>query len=280
MSAPRLGGAGFAGSGLTLWTCTGIGTWTALVDGRGFVAEMGGSRPFQPYSCKHFESRAYSGAGVHRPRLSGTFAPRRNRERGARPLLERYILYRRGERRSAVCEWGRAGVAALAPVSWWAVRLPTRTGEQSRALRAALATSAETGPCWRARVTALQAGWLTLAPPAARVSARGQLRRRVALRWQLRRQGAAAEAESPDQGGCVRDGQRRRWKGPLATGLIPVQFLSVSCPMDVNDLGRTAPKPLRGHWPGPDTGCVVWLFQRFHCPETWGRDPCSPGPAP
>ena len=30
---------------------------------------------------------------------------------------------------------------------------------------------AETGPWWRGRVTALQAGWLTLAVPAARVSA-------------------------------------------------------------------------------------------------------------
>ena len=41
-----------------------------------------------------------------------------------------------------------------------------------------------------------------------------------------------------------------------------------------------ASKSLRGHWPGPDTECVVWLFQCFPCPETWGRDPCSPGPAP
>ena len=66
-----------------------------------------------------------------------------------------------------VCGRGRAGVAALAPVSWWAVRLPTRTGKQPRALRAGMAVAAEKGPGWRARVTALQAGWLTLVTAAA-----------------------------------------------------------------------------------------------------------------
>ena len=35
------------------------------------------------------------------------------------------------------------------------------------AVAVAVAVAAETGPCWRARVTVLQAGWLTLAPPAA-----------------------------------------------------------------------------------------------------------------
>ena len=54
-----------------LWTCTGIGTPTALVDGRGFVAEMGGAAPFQRGVCEHLESRAGSGRGVHRPRLRG-----------------------------------------------------------------------------------------------------------------------------------------------------------------------------------------------------------------
>ena len=34
--------------------------------------------------------------------------------------------------------------------------------------------------------------------------------------------GAAVEAQSPDRGGCVRDGLRRRWTGPSAIGAILV----------------------------------------------------------
>ena len=75
-------------------------------------------------------------------------------------------------------------------------------------------------------------------------------------------------------------GLRRRWRGALDSCLIVVLFPSDSCSPGANDIGGTAPKPLRGHGPGLDTGCVVWLFQCFPCPETWGRDPCPPGPAP
>ena len=52
----------------------------------------------------------------------------------------------------------------MALVSWWAARLPTGTAGQSRVLGAVMA--AETGPWQRVRVTALRAGWLTLADAA------------------------------------------------------------------------------------------------------------------
>ena len=68
---PPFRGAGFSVSVLTLWTCTGIGTWRAQVDGRGFVAEMGGAAPLQLNDSKHLESRAGSGGGVHRPCCKG-----------------------------------------------------------------------------------------------------------------------------------------------------------------------------------------------------------------
>ena len=68
--------------------------------------------------------------------------------------------------------------------------------------------------------------------------------------------------------------------GALAIRSIPVQFPAHSCRIVVTTSDGTAPKLLRGRWPGPDTDFVVWLFQRFHGLETWGRDPCSPGPAP
>ena len=44
--------------------------------------------------------------------------------------------------------------------------------------------------------------------------------------------------------------------------------------------GRNRPLNLAAVRRAPDTDCVVWLFQGFLCLETWGRDPCSPGPAP
>ena len=245
-----------------LWTCTGIWTWSALVWGWEFVAEMGWAVAFQVNGSEQLDSRADSGDGVHRPRLSGTSCTPGESGQGARPLLEKYILYPRGEQRSAVCGTGRAG-GGVGP------------GQ---------AVAAETGPCWRARVTALPAGWLTLATAAARAAWRMSTGLRLVIlvnRMAHQRgspgRGAAAEAQSPDRGG---KGLRHRCRCALAIRSIPVQFLAVSCPMDVNDLSRTAPKPLRGHWPGPDTGFVVWLFQRFHCPETWRRDPCPPGPAP
>ena len=37
-----------------------------------FVAEIGAETAIQPHSCKHLESRASSGVGVHRPAWKGT----------------------------------------------------------------------------------------------------------------------------------------------------------------------------------------------------------------
>ena len=67
VSRPPLRGVGFGWAGVVLWTCTGIGSWMAQVDGRGFVAEMGGAAPFQLNLSKHLESRAGSGGGVQQP---------------------------------------------------------------------------------------------------------------------------------------------------------------------------------------------------------------------
>ena len=73
---------------------------------------------------------------------------------------------------------------------------------------------------------------------------------------------------------------RRRWRtvpaGRFNSGLILAEFRRHVC----NQFGRRHPEALAWGLPGPDTECVVWLFQCFHCLETWGRDPCSPGPAP
>ena len=118
--------------------------------------------------------------------------------------------------------------------------------------------------------------------------------------------GPAAEAQSPDLGASAGDSGNvvmgvgvgdnvgndngSEVLGDVVVGAarrgeprgcpVPVVWWSKKCPVDVNDVGGKAAKLLRRHWPGPDTECVVWLFQRFHCRETWGRDPCPPGPAP
>ena len=92
-----------------------------------------------------------------------------------------------------------------------------------------------------------------------------------------------ATAEAADTGPwrwTSRRGLGRRCRGALESCRIPVRFLPFSGGGFANDVGGGAPKPLPGGLMGPDTGFVVWLFQCFHCLETWGRDPCSPGPAP
>ena len=62
------------------------------------------------------------------------------------------------------------------------------------------------------------------------------------------RQGAARLLRLNHRTGAGSVGRdlRRRCRGALASRSIPVQFLSVSCPMDVNDVGWTTPKLLPG----------------------------------
>ena len=76
-----LRGTGFSLSSATLGTCTGIGTWTASVNGRGFVAEMGGNPPFQRGFCEHLDSSAGSGGRMHRPYWRGAFFGRAGPDR-------------------------------------------------------------------------------------------------------------------------------------------------------------------------------------------------------
>ena len=54
-----------------LGTCTGIGTLTASVNGRGFVAEMGVIAHFSGGFCEHLDSSAGSGRQMHRPYWRG-----------------------------------------------------------------------------------------------------------------------------------------------------------------------------------------------------------------
>ena len=102
----------------------------------------------------------------------------------------------------------------------------------------------------------------------------------MALVRQHGRQDAANESQNRTVAAGARWGLGRRRRGALDSCRILVQFQPDSCSLGASDWDGRASKPLRGHWPGPDTDSVVWLFQRFHCLETWGRDPCSPGPAP
>ena len=193
-------GAEYAGSGVMLWTCTGIGTWTALVDGKGSVAEIGEIRPFQPHFCKHLDSRAGSGRGVHRPYWKGAVGAPAESGRGVQgPYLKTTICAPGDAQASRVCGAGRAGVRH------WPRRAGDRRGwlrergTRSRVLRATTAAVVETGPWRRVRATALQAGRLTLAGPAATAVGEnvGELPV-MALVGQLRRQDAFVEA--PDTG--------------------------------------------------------------------------------
>ena len=75
-------------------------------------------------------------------------------------------------------------------------------------------------------------------------------------------------------------GRRHRSRAVPVGCWIPAGYLPVSCGAFAINVGGSSPKPLPGVFRRPDTDFVVWLFQCFHCLETWGRDPCSPGPAP
>ena len=116
---PSFQGAEFSGSGAMLGTCTEMWTWSASVKGRGFVAEMGRPSPFQVNCSKHFQSRAGSGRGVHRPYWKGTLLHPGKSGRGCNGPVGKVHFAPLGMRRGRRAGPGRAGVAALAPVSWW-----------------------------------------------------------------------------------------------------------------------------------------------------------------
>ena len=94
-----LPGAEYAESGLMIGTCTGIWTWVALVDGKGFVAEMGAFRAFQTHFCKHLDSRAGSGRGVHRPYWKGAVGASAETGRGCRAPIGKLQYAPSGMRR-------------------------------------------------------------------------------------------------------------------------------------------------------------------------------------
>ena len=126
VSQPPFRGMEFSVSSPTLGTCTGIGTWTASVNGRGFVAEMGGNPPFQRGFCEHLDSSAGSGGRMHRPYWRGAFSVEPDGTAGAMAQAERCILH----------PWGCGGVGGLlaaragssAPAGRWAARVAAESG--------------------------------------------------------------------------------------------------------------------------------------------------------
>ena len=92
-------GAEYAGSGVMLWTCTGIGTWTALVDGKGSVAEIGEIRPFQPISVNTWIPGLVLVGECIGPIGKVQLAPRRNRDGGCKAPIRKLQFAPPGMRR-------------------------------------------------------------------------------------------------------------------------------------------------------------------------------------
>ena len=236
---PPFQGAGFSGSGLTPGTCTGIGTLTASVDGRGFVAEMGAIRPFQPHSGKHFLSRAGSGRGVHRPYWIGTTlypwamgtgmqgpywkstfcTPRdeQGRRAGGGPAG---VGVSPGQAPSGGLDGGNGGHGIWRSGRRWRWRRWPESWHGA-GVSAMIAMTVTQGRC------------PTLTAPAAQ-GERGRQDGPGLLKPGHRTVAAGAKW-----------GLRRRWRGALDSCLIVVLFPSDSCRSIAIDMGGTAPKPLR-----------------------------------
>ena len=99
------------------------------MDGRGFVVEMGRPGPFQPHSCKHLESMAGSGRGVHRPYWEGAFCTPGESGRGCKAPIGKVHFVPQGCAEVGRMVAGRAG-PVLAPERRWASTLAAGTGVQ------------------------------------------------------------------------------------------------------------------------------------------------------
>ena len=125
-----------------------------MVDGRGFVAEMGVIRPFQPHSWKHFLSRAGSGRGVHRPYWKGAICATVESGRGCNGPVGKvhFAPPRRSRGRRAGSGPGRVGVGPGQSVG-----VEVGGGNGGRGIRrsgGATAMAVETGLRRRVRVSA------------------------------------------------------------------------------------------------------------------------------
>ena len=227
------------------------------------------------------------------------FVPRQNRDRWARPLLEKYILYpqglegvrrvRRGPGR------GRVGPGQLLHGEASGVGTVVEgefVGDGDERMDGNAGGLADAGGGGDGDVVNV----CDLSHTLLNRMAHHRCRQGAALLPGLNHRTLAASAG--DSGkvvmGVVVDGNVGNYKGSKVLGDVAVgagggvrwqsgQFLfnSRRIPVALLSILRVGRHRTLAIIPAEsDTECVVWLFQRFHCRETWGRDPCSPGPAP